>query len=931
MVSDADVIKIAEQQLFDFQKQPGFAVFLLKVVSNEGIALNVRMSAAIYLKNKISRSWSRPNRDDGIKPDEQQMIKENLVQTLLQNVEVNHIRPHLTECIRSILTSSNDWDLGSIVQTLLQSSENTAIYTGLLLLFEYTVTHRFDMPEKRGPADQFIQQTFPIVETIASHLVNQDDYRSGELLYLILKSFKYACLTNFSSYLNDFNKLSSWVQLHLFICLKPLPQEVLQVDVADRMLDKRVKANKWGFGNINRLIRKYSRTTKAVSQEFVNNLYSNVIPMILEDLFKVIVEWNKNSLWLSESALYYLIQVLEKCLADNQLYPMIEPHMSVIVEQVIFPCLCASDATVELMNEEPEEYTRRYFDMNKEGSTADVAAADFIFVVAHVRTEYFPRLASFLNSICSEFSSNVEDVHLAYKVEGVLRTLSSLFEYIDKLEGLDELFINYTGASLTLKQYPFLVARALETVASYPKAIDDVNVLSQIYEYTYKFFMESDILPIQIEGADALRGIVISNPEIHSHISEHVPFIMEKILKLSKDFEIDMLSEVMEVFVERFAKELSPFAKDLAINLREQFLTTAQTMVENNNNAYSSGDLDQEFQVSALLQTMTTMVMSMNEISLIEELFPVVKFIIVNAQLAFLSEAVELMDSLTLSSKTIHNQIALHIWELFHDILDSFQTYAMDYFETFGLFFETIVIHGFPEDSTYVEPFMRILSVKLESAVDYDVECVLNILTVYALSMRDVVLFDKALKHALDEELDLDSKCIMKTTLANLFVKPMQTLEVIEGAGFMLEIFSKWFENKFSSVFGLKLEILAIMSIFKLDEIPSVIEGFISQFANRLVSCLERLPKAIRIRDIITKGDSLEEEYSPEDEEEYIEDYDDDIKETVLDQVNMFQEVSNFFQNLQQLNPQRYQKIVVSLNEENQQSLQTLLELISQM
>ena len=66
MVADAKIIKEAEQQLFEFQKQPGFTSFLLNIVSDDNFALNVRLSSAIYLKNKIHRSWDT-KREDGIK------------------------------------------------------------------------------------------------------------------------------------------------------------------------------------------------------------------------------------------------------------------------------------------------------------------------------------------------------------------------------------------------------------------------------------------------------------------------------------------------------------------------------------------------------------------------------------------------------------------------------------------------------------------------------------------------------------------------------------------------------------------------------------------------------------------------------------------------------------------------------------------------
>ena len=43
--------------------------------------------------------------------------------------------------------------------------------------------------------------------------------------------------------------------------------------------------------------------------------------------------------------------------------------------------------------------------------------------------------------------------------------------------------------------------------------------------------------------------------------------LMQRLLGLVNDVDSDMLSMVMEEFVEQFSNELTPFAVDLAINL----------------------------------------------------------------------------------------------------------------------------------------------------------------------------------------------------------------------------------------------------------------------------------------------------------------------------------------------------------------------------
>lgn len=947
MVADASIIRAAELQLYEIEKEAGFTVFLLKIVSNQEIALNVRMSAAIYFKNKVQRSWRTENSNEkvhvgDIGDDEGNMIKENIIPILINNCENNHIRPHLAEAIRYILTRSASWDLSSTVIELLKTGKTEYIYAGLLLVFQMCSAHRYDMTGKRDQIDNFIIAVFPTIETLLSDLVSGTDYRSSELLYLILKSFKYGCLNNYPQYFNDMEKLNSWIKLHLFICAKPLPKEVLELDYADRSLDKRVKVNKWGFGNLNKFIHRYSRSTKQISENFVQYIYHTLCPEIIQEYFKIIQSWRDGSLWLSESSLYYLVQLFEKCLIYDGLYSLIEPHLQAFIENVIFTCLCASPQSVELLQDDEEEYTRRYFDMNKEGSTADVAAVDFIFVVGHKRPEKLNIVLPFVNNVLNEFVS-LPNLENAYRQEGAMRMISTLFSFFDSnTEAIEGLFAHFISKIIGQEKYPFLVARGLETIANFDSPFTNMETLSMIYEMTYNHLLNSTILPIQIEAADALKTLISSNPDIHPHISSQVPGIMERLLKLSKEFEIDTIAEVMESLVERFSDELTPFANDLASNLADQFLKVARSMVENSGSggsggsgsggAYSMGDQDQEIQASSLLQTMTTMVMSMNKVSLTAQFVPVCKFVIQNAQIILLTEIVDLMDALALSAKSLYKQFTPEIWDLFHDVMDSFETYALDYFESYEVFFETVVLYGFPQDQTFVTAFLQVLCVKLQSDIDYDVESVMMILQMYALSMRDTPLFEECVKYgyARQEELGVDEKELVKLILAYLSVKPVDTLKVMESNGITLDFFKRWFDCSLSSVFGIKLEIMAILQLLQMDDLPGSVSGYLGAFGNKLVKLVEQLPKAIRRHQLISEGNGSSDDLSPEEEDIFYEDLEDDFKETPLDEINSFKEVYEFFQLLKNNNVARYEGIINSLTEENKSSLEVILSFVSE-
>ena len=210
--------------------------------------------------------------------------------------------------------------------------------------------------------------------------------------------------------------------------------------------------------------------------------------------------------------MYFLISFLEKCVTIDQLYPLIEPHLQIIFENVIFPCLCANEQSIELLEDDQEEYTRRYFDINREGSTPDAASADFIFLIGSKRPEKLNNILPFINDIFT-----------------ALRTLSNLFSFIDEPSVLENIFGHFIVPLLSQDKYMFLVARSLETIALYSEEFKDMNILSQLFELTYTNFLNSNVLPVQIEAADAIKCLIVSNPQIHPAVSAHVPGMMEKL------------------------------------------------------------------------------------------------------------------------------------------------------------------------------------------------------------------------------------------------------------------------------------------------------------------------------------------------------------------------------------------------------------------
>jgi len=83
-------------------------------------------------------------------------------------------------------------------------------------------------------------------------------------------------------------------------------------------------------------------------------------------------------------------------------------------------------------------------------------------------------------------------------------------------------------------------------------------------------------LPVRCQAALALQPLLRHEYVINA-MKPQIPQIMQRLLGLINEVDADMLSMVMEEFVEQFSTELTPFAVDLALNL--VCVTTTKTNV----------------------------------------------------------------------------------------------------------------------------------------------------------------------------------------------------------------------------------------------------------------------------------------------------------------------------------------------------------------
>ncbi|KAK7116601.1 hypothetical protein V1264_002257 [Littorina saxatilis] len=187
---DASVLKPAEQQLKDWETQPGFYSILSSIFSRYELDANVRWLAVLYCKNGVDRYWRRtaPN---AIAEAEKDIIKARLISTFREPVPQIATQVAVLTSKISRLDCPHHWE--ALVPTLLQAVRCDDILVqqrGLLVLHHVTKT----LASKRLSSDRKLfesltLETFAFIVTLWQthlshflHLAAQHDDNMGSSL-----------------------------------------------------------------------------------------------------------------------------------------------------------------------------------------------------------------------------------------------------------------------------------------------------------------------------------------------------------------------------------------------------------------------------------------------------------------------------------------------------------------------------------------------------------------------------------------------------------------------------------------------------------------------------------------------------------------------------------------------------------------------------
>ncbi|PIS50668.1 hypothetical protein CJI97_004195 [Candidozyma auris] len=878
----------AEENLKYISATPGFLGACLDVIgTSENPAL--RQAAAVYFKNQVVRYWNHPQHriDEGEKP----VIKDRIIPTM-HKID-HHSRQQLVPVLRVLVSFEFParWpDLLQQTAAALQRHDSpVSLYVGVLCFSEITRYYRWiNNSEREKHLDPMIVEAFPHLLKVGNALLESElTEEYAEILKLILKTYKFVTYFDLPKVLQTQEMLVSWGQFHCDVIKRAPPDYVKTSNLTEREKNQLEisKCYKWSIANMERLFRRYGTrdlSSKMKYEGFRTLFTAEFVPHLMNIYLSLVEQWCAGTRWLPGTALYHLLEFLSHSVTQKESWGYLKPCFETIVSHLIYPLLCPSDETLELFEEDPNEYISSKLEIYDENAP-DVAALGLLATLVSKRKKStLEPVMQFAYSELSSLQAQDETLEVAKKKEGAFRLIGGISHnltnanspYLSQMENFMKTLILPSISS----KHEFLKCRALEVCSKFDDLpFKDPQTFQVLFHGILKPFTSdaTDVhLAVMLESALAIQAFM-HIPKFKETLSQMILPTMSKLLELTKELDNEAISMVMQECVENFSEQLQPFGVDLMQNLVNQFMRLA---VEVNDAAnVDVDDFDGDYNDSAdkimaaigLLNTMITISLSFENskevcIRLEETFSPVIEYVLTNDLDDFLAEVGELIEN----SIFLLRSVSPTMWRHFVHLARSFdEGIALMYTEELSQCLRNYMVFGSQDIAENPEIASKLLSiinviVSGDEDVSYnDIVLALELAQTFVLSLHgnSVVYLSKLFGMMLpvivggkgdSQHVKNNAMTVGKINfiVSCLIYDSTSTLAALQQNNYLNTFMETWFAliPLLKRVYDIKVSILGLISLTNNSEAMSSNPSLGQHIGSGLAKLYTTLPGAIK-------------------------------------------------------------------------------------
>lgn len=862
--------------------------------------MGVRQACSVYFKNYIEKFWMKREDDRfTIATVDREFIQLHLVEAIVSSPP--SIRSQLVNCLSRLIRYEFPTGFQGVNEQalhLLQSSNAEAVSAGLLVTQEI-LRYRSSSSDKN--LDSQLAIFMPCLLRIGQQAVGALSTASGStvqvhaILKTVAKCFFISIRYKFSKHLlSDEQNFVPWCSLLMQILQGPVLLEELKDSERDD-LDKTLfwKMKKWAFRAQNRISSRYGSIEEAKSlgreeTSFARQYTEKFAEGVMNVNLHVIQGAMNGEAPIPDKVCNLLNEYLTVCVRNKKTWKALRPHVQLIVTHFLFPKICFTPSDEELWADDPQEFLKTvFFSFDDYDSTVSSCSGLILDMVKARKKDIFPMILSFLNSVM-EGSASVGGER--YK-DGALYLLGSLSKVMLTSEFKNDLepFLAAHVIPELSSQQKFLRLRAAWCIEQY----DEVQWRGESVVKLIQGLMtclEDVELPVRAQACVTI-GSLLDQPGCQEQLIAHLGKIVQITLQLTSQVELDSLSYVMDRLVSMYPTELTPYAEELTVQLRNSFLNILESSLTRGGDGEESGefyfsDTDKMMAAVALLETIETVIGQMCSSAEVcgrveGALIPLFMVVLERRLSDILSETVSLVESITFKRKSISPQM----WPVLDALLRVLEPSALpEFLPDCSTTLENFVSYGQVDrllGDGYLNRMFAIVDVALKVSDDdggYDSDSdsmsAVDLLESILLYCRGSI--DQVIPHILDligaqlqkqKQSETSSQtCLIRfleIVLNCMYYSASITVGHLHQQGWLMVFLELWTAHleHFKRVHDLRLILTALASIFHLPppQLPSEIIPALPALLGTFLASVSAYPKALEAREKLQKDQEAED------------------------------------------------------------------------
>ncbi|CAI5763392.1 importin-7 isoform X1 [Podarcis lilfordi] len=883
---DSTLRETAERQLNEAHKSVNFVSTLLQITMSEQLDLPVRQAGVIYLKNMITQYW--PDRETtpgdippySIPEEDRHCIRENIVEAIIHSPEL--IRVQLTTCIHHIIKHDypNRWT--AVVEKIgfYLQADNSACWLGILLcLYQLVKNYEYKKPEERTPLIAAMQHFLPVLKDRFIQLLPDQSDQSVLIQKQIFKIFYALVQYTLPMELINQQNLAEWIEILKTVVDRDVPAETLQVDEDDRPELPWWKCKKWALHILARLFERYGSPGNVSKEynEFAEVFLKAFAVGVQQVLLKVLYQY-KEKQYMAPRVLQQTLNYINQGVSHAVTWKNLKPHIQGIIQDVIFPLMCYTDADEELWQEDPYEYIRMKFDVFEDFISPTTAAQTLLFTACGKRKEVLQKTMGFCYQILTEPNADPR------KKDGALHMIGSLAEILLKKkiykDQMEYMLQNHVFP-LFSSELGYMRARACWVLHYFceVKFKSDQNLQTAL-ELTRRCLIDDREMPVKVEAAIALQVLISNQERAKEYITPFIRPVMQALLHIIRETENDDLTNVIQKMICEYSEEVTPIAVEMTQHLAMTFNQVIQTGPD------EEGSDDKAVTAMGILNTIDTLLSVVEDHKEITQqlegiCLQVIGTVLQQHVLEFYEEIFSLAHSLTCQ------QVSAQMWQLLPLVFEVFQQDGFDYFtDMMPLLhnYVTVDTDTLLSDTKYLEMIYSMCKKVLTGVAGEDAEChAAKLLEVIILQCKGrgidqcIPLFVEAALERLTREVktsELRTMCL-QVAIAALYYNPHLLLNTLENLRFPNNVepvtnhfITQWLNDVdcFLGLHDRKMCVLGLCALIDLEQIPQVLNQVSGQILPAFILLFNGLKRAYACH-AEHENDSDDDDEAEDDEE----------------------------------------------------------------